>query len=176
MSRLQVEFSVVAPHTDETPLIGEPPDARALRLAEEKARAPSADFPDALLIGGDQTIAAGGQIFDKPGTVENAVAQLKSMRGETLRFYTAVCLLNTKTGNMRSCLIAHTAKLRNATDEEIIRYVEKEKALDAGGGAQIEGLGISLMEEIEGGDPTALIGMPLIAVANMLRENGVQVP
>jgi len=169
LQRLQIPFIVAAPQTDETPVVKEPPDARALRLAEEKSRALTSQFPGALILGGDQTIAGvDGELFDKPGDAENAVRQIKRMRGKTLRFYTAVALTDGNDSNAR--LVSHTAQLRQLEDEEIENYVRKEPAFNCAGGIQIEGLGISLMHSIEGGDPTALIGMPLIEVVALLSK------
>ena len=176
LSRLQIDFQVEAPLVDETPLPGEPPDARALRLAEEKARALAPRHPQSLILGGDQTIAAGNLLFDKPGSRENALAQLVDMRGRALTFYTAVALADVAAGTVTPRLVTHRAHFRNASEEEIRRYVEKEDATNCAGGAQIEGLGISLLDDIEGGDPTALIGMPLIVVAALLRRHGVAIP
>ena len=176
LARLRVDFQTAAPPVDEAPVPGEPPDARALRLAEEKASSLVAAHPAALILGGDQTIAAGEEIFDKPGSKENAVAQLLTMRGKRLTFYTAVALADAAGQTLRSKLVTHRAKFREASEAEIRRYVEKEDALNCAGGAQIEGLGIALLDEIEGGDPTALVGMPLMAVAALLRAQGVAVP
>lgn len=179
LSRLQIDFQVAPPQVDETPLPGEPPDARALRLAEEKACALRAEYPHALILGGDQTIAAGERLFDKPGSRENAIAQLCDMRGRDLTFYTAVALAAAEGAaaqTVTSRLVTHRARFRDASPEEIRRYVEKEDATNCAGGAQVEGLGIALMDNITGGDPTALIGMPLISVAAMLRGHGVEIP
>lgn len=179
LQRLQVEFVTIAPRTDEAILPGEPPDARALRLAEEKALAPAADYPAALIIGGDQTIAAGAQLFDKPGSRVNAIRQLLAMRGRQLTFYTAVALALTKEGAasvITSRLVTHYARFRHTDEAEVSRYVDKENAFNCAGGAQIEGLGIALLEDIRGGDPTALIGMPLMVVADLLRRQGLAVP
>lgn len=176
LQRLQIPFTTAAPHTDETPVIGEPPDARALRLAEEKAQALAAQYPEALILGGDQTIADGNDIFDKPGSRENAIKQLGLMRGRSLTFYTAVALADAGSGTVVSRLVTHRARFRDAAAEEIRRYVDKEDATNCAGGAQIEGLGIALLDDIEGGDPTALIGMPLIAVAGLLRRHGFTIP
>lgn len=176
LERLAVPFEVAAPRVDETPVPGEPPDARALRLAEEKAGALVGRFGEALILGGDQTIADGDVLFDKPGTVENAAAQLLRMRGRTLVFFTAVALVAQGGREVRSCLVVHRARVRRASEAEIWRYVRKENAVDCAGGAQIEGLGIALMADIRGGDPTALVGMPLMEVARMLRAHGVEAP
>ena len=174
--RLQIPFDCANPETDETPVAGEPADCRALRLAEEKSAALAGEYGDALILGGDQTIADGDDCFDKPNTVENAVRQLRQMRGRALRFHTAVALTDSATGRTRSRLTTHTVRLRMLSDAEIDRYVAKEPALNCAGGAQIEGLGISLAETIEGGDPTALVGMSLIDAAALLRAHGVDIP
>lgn len=177
LSRLLRSFAAEAPVADEGEIAGEPPDARALRLGEEKARSLIARFPDALIVGGDQTISSDGEIFDKPGTAARAEAQLRRMRGRNLFFHTAATVVNAASGEGLSRLVVHRARLRgDASDEEIARYVSREPALNCAGGAQIEGLGIALMSDIRGGDPTALIGMPLIAVAEMLRRFGAQIP
>ena len=179
LQRLQVEFLTASPDCDETPLPAEPPDARALRLAEEKALAVAADYPAALIIGGDQTIASGERLFDKPGSRDNAIRQLLSMRGSALSFYTAVTLAVTAEDAepvVTSRLVTHHAHFRNVSEDEIIRYVDKENALNCAGGAQIEGLGIALLEDIQGGDPTALIGLPLITAADLLRQQGLLIP
>ena len=174
LQRLRVEFACAAPDCDETPIDGEPFPARALRLAEEKAKSVESEHPGALIIGGDQTIAGVGGIYDKPGNRARAVAQLKKMRGMDFIFHTAVCARFG--GKNESVLITHRASMRLLTDEEIERYVKKEPSFNCAGGAQLEGLGVSLMESIEGGDPTALTGMPLITVARMLRARGFDAP
>ena len=177
LSRVLPAFLSESPTADEEEILGEPPDARALRLGEEKARSLTKRFPDALILGGDQTISSGGEIFDKPGTAARAEAQLRRMRGRELFFHTSAAVINAATGEMRSRLTTHRARLRaDAADAEIKRYVSREPALNCAGGAQIEGLGISLMADIRGGDPTALIGLSLIAASEMLRGFGVEIP
>ena len=176
LERLQTPFIAAAPVADETPIVGEPADARALRLAEEKARSLAGKHGKALILGGDQTIADGDKIFDKPGTRARARAQLGAMRGRRLRFYTAVALYDAQAGACESRLVAHTAVFRKCAAAEVGRYLQKENALACAGGAQIEGLGIAFMESLEGGDPTALIGMPLMVVAELLRARGAKIP
>ena len=175
LSRLHIGFSVASPNVDETPIKGEPPDARALRLAEEKAKSIKTRT-GTLALGGDQTISGGGIIFDKPQTLRRAIKQLKSMSERKLSFYTAISLWNSKTKRLDSRLVMHRVTIRRLDDEEIIRYTQKEPAFNCAGGAQIEGLGISLMESIQGTDPTALVGMPLINVCKMLRAAGIKIP
>lgn len=180
LKRLQVEFATAVPPVDETPIAGEPPKTRAVRLACEKAQSLAGEYAGkgkVLIIGGDQTIAdADAQIYDKPETKPNAIRQLLAMRGKTLFFWTAVAVYDTQNKTLTHRLVEHTARFRQADEAEITRYVEKESALNCAGGAQIEGLGIALMDSIDGGDPTALIGMPLIAVADLLRQAGLQIP
>lgn len=174
LERLRVKFIAAAPKCDETPIGGEPFAARALRLAEEKAISLEHQYPKALIIGGDQTIGGGGVIFDKPGTPARAVKQLKSMRGVRLIFYTALSIRFK--GKSTSALTTHRAIMRKASDAEVLRYVRMEPSLDCAGGAQLEGLGISMLESIEGGDPTAITGMSLITLSKLLRACGINAP
>ena len=172
LARILTDFATAAPEADEAEIPGEPPDARALRLGEEKALSLLGRFPGALMVGGDQTISSDGEIFDKPGTPERAEAQLRRMRGRALVFHTAATVADARTGAAMSRLTGHRARLRaDASDAELARYVSREPALNCAGGAQVEGLGISLMADIRGGDPTALVGISLIAVADMLRRH-----
>lgn len=176
LARLQVPFTCAAPKTDETPIAGEPPDARAMRLSEQKARSLAGRHSRTLLIGGDQTICGDGTIFDKPGDAKTALRQLKMMRGRQTQFFTGVSVLDTRSGRMQTRLVTHTIRFRDFTDAEARRYIQKEPAFNCAGGAQVEGLGISLMSGIEGGDPTAIIGMPLSVLSEMLRKAGIKIP
>ena len=185
LARLRVAFSTAAPAVDESEIAGEPPDARALRLAEEKARAIAVRRPRAVVVGGDQTIAADGangrcEIFDKPQTAARAARQLAAMRGRELSFYTGLAVALPARGKAPARLLArlttHRVTMRRASMAEIRRYVEKEPSPNCAGGAQIEGLGIALVESIEGGDPTALLGMSLIELAAILRAAGYPIP
>ena len=176
LERLGLPFETARPEVDETPLPGESPVATADRLAVEKARAVAAQFPDALIIGSDQVAHRGNERFDKPGTVERAIAQLRDMSGDTITFHTAVCLYNSATGHTQLEGVPVVARFRELSDTEILRYVERERPLDCAGSAKSEGLGISLLEYMRGDDPTALIGLPLIALSRMLRAEGVLVP
>jgi septum formation protein len=179
LSRLQIPFETVAPESDETPLSGESPTATAERLAEVKAWAVAQRFPDALIIGSDQVAYAvhdESQRFSKPGTRENAFAQLRSMSGRTVIFHTGLCLLNTATGRCHRRGIPTEVRFRELSDAEILRYLDKEDALNCAGSARSEGLGISLLEALRGDDPNALVGLPLIALCDMLRAEGLQLP
>lgn len=176
LERLQVPFVTARPETDETPLPNERPAATAQRLAAEKARAVAAAWPDALIIGSDQVAHLGDEVFGKPGTEAGAIAQLRRMSGQTVVFHTALALLNTRSGHLRLEAVPTHVRFRHLDDAEIRRYVEKEQPLDCAGSAKSEGLGISLLEALSGDDPTALIGLPLIALSRMLRAEGLALP
>ena len=176
LARLQVPFQTASPETDETPLPGEAPVATARRLAEAKARAVATRFPDALIIGSDQVAANGSQRFGKPETRDNAIAQLRLMRGKEVVFHTGLCLLNSATDWAQvNCIDTHVG-FRDLTEDEIEAYLNKEDALNCAGSAKSEGLGISLLSYMRGDDPNALVGLPLIALCDMLRAEGLQIP
>ncbi len=176
LERLQVPFVTARPETDETPLPNERPTATAQRLAVEKARAVADAWPDALIIGSDQVAHLGDEVFGKPGTEERAIAQLRRMSGQTVVFHTALALLNTRSGRLLCEAVPTRVRFRHLSDAEIRRYVEKERPLDCAGSAKSEGLGIALLEALSGDDPTALIGLPLIALSRMLRAEGLELP
>lgn len=176
LERLQVPFETARPEVDESALPGEAPAATADRLAASKARAVAPLFPDALIIGSDQVAHLGAEIFGKPGTVERAVAQLRRMSGQTVVFHTALAVLNTRTGTLRADSVPTRVRFRTLGDDEIVRYVAKERPLDCAGSAKSEALGITLLDALSGDDPTALVGLPLIALARMLRAEGLQLP
>lgn len=176
LQRFGLPFEVARPDIDESPLPGEHPRATAERLAIEKARAVAGNFTDALIIGSDQVAAMGDIRFGKPGTVERAVAQLKQMSGQTVIFHTALALLNTQTGDAQIDVVPTEVRFRTLSDDEIVRYVQKERPLDCAGSAKSEGLGITLLDALSGDDPNALVGLPLIALARMLRHEGVTLP
>ncbi len=176
LGRLKLPFDTVAPKVDETPLPGEEPTALALRLAQSKARAPAGAWPGRLIIGSDQVAVAGSEILGKPGTHARAVHQLALMRGKTIRFHTALCLHNSESGREQSEIVTVSVAMRTYSDAEVERYVRAERPFDCAGSARIEGLGISLVEKLDGDDPTALIGLPLIALCRMLRNEGIELP
>jgi septum formation protein len=176
LARLQIPFKAVAPETDESPLAGEAPAATAERLAVAKAHAVADRFPDALIIGSDQVACHGETRFGKPGTRANAAAQLHFMSGKTVVFHTGLCLLNVATGRVHVRNIPTEVRVRKLADAEIARYLDKEDALNCAGSARYEGLGISLLEHLRGDDPNALVGLPLIALCDMLRAEGVELP
>jgi septum formation protein len=176
LARLQIPFETVAPETDESALPGEAPASTALRLSEAKARAVARRFPDALIIGSDQVAAQGNDRFGKPGSRENAIAQLRLMRGKEVIFHTGLCLLNSATNRVQACCIDTHVGFRDLADAEIESYLDKEDALNCAGSARSEGLGISLLSYLRGDDPNALIGLPLIALCDMLRAEGLRLP
>ncbi|MDE2585039.1 MAG: septum formation inhibitor Maf [Betaproteobacteria bacterium] len=175
LARLQLPFDTASPEVDETPLAGETPEQTALRLSEAKARAVAQHFPDALIIGSDQVACLDGNIYGKPGTHERAVEQLKAMRGRTVNFYTGLCLLNAATGSIHLRGIPTLVTFRELTDGEIERYLKKEQPYNCAGSAKSEGLGIAVIARMEGNDPNALIGLPLIALCDLLGEEGYSV-
>ncbi|HRP94913.1 MAG TPA: Maf family nucleotide pyrophosphatase [Rhodocyclaceae bacterium] len=176
LERFEMPFETARPDVDETPLPGEPPPATADRLAAAKARAVATRFDDALVIGSDQVAHLGDEVFGKPGTVERAVEQLRRMSGRTIVFHTAVALLDTANGRLQCESVPTLVRFRELTEAEIVRYVAKERPLDCAGSAKSEALGITLLESLSGDDPTALVGLPLIALARMLRAEGVILP
>lgn len=175
LARLPLPFEVKAPETDEAALPGETGRDTALRLAQAKAQAVAPSFPRALVIGSDQVAVLEGAHLGKPGTHERAVAQLKAMCGKRVIFHTALALLNTASGALQMADVPTAVHFRHYSDREIECYLERERPYDCAGSAKIEGLGIALVESVSGDDPTALIGLPLIRLAAMLRAEGVDI-
>lgn len=173
LQRLQLPFETAAPEVDETPLPGESARATSLRLAQEKARTVAAAYPVALIIGSDQVALLDGQQIGKPLTHDNAFRQLRAMRGKTTIFYTALALLNSKTGKMQAEVTENHVTLRDLSDAEIEGYLLKEQPYHCAGSAKSEGLGIALMSRMTGDDPNALVGLPLILLTEMLRRENV---
>jgi len=175
LARLRLSFEVRAPAVDETALPGEAARETALRLAQAKALAVALDCPAALIIGCDQVAVLDGVSLGKPGNHANAVAQLEAMRGKSVLFHTALALFNARTGAMQTAEVPTTVRFRQYGDAEIERYLEMERPYDCAGSAKIEGLGIVLVESVHSSDPTALIGLPLMQLAAMLRNEGVAI-
>ncbi|MFZ9260356.1 MAG: Maf family nucleotide pyrophosphatase [Limnohabitans sp.] len=175
LERLQLPFEVHAPQVDETPRAGEPPENLARRLALAKARAVAARYPQAVVIGSDQVADLEGEPLGKPGTHERAVEQLRRMRGRTVIFQTALSVVCLARGFEMSDLAAVKVRFRALSDAEIDTYLRREEPYDCAGSAKSEGLGIALLESIENDDPTALVGLPLIRTARMLRAAGLPV-
>lgn len=177
LDRLGVSFDVEAPAVDEAPQTGETPYATALRLARLKALAVAARHRDAVVIGSDQTATLDGTtVIGKPGTHERAVAQLRAASGQALVFHTGLSVVRLATGFERTLVVDTRVRFRTLSDAQIERYLQREPAYDCAGSAKSEGLGISLLEAIEGGDPTALVGLPLIALTGLLGAAGIEIP
>ncbi|SNS74794.1 septum formation protein [Noviherbaspirillum humi] len=177
LERLCLPFDTISPDIDETPLAGEAPEATALRLAKSKAEKIAETEKDALVIGSDQVATLDGEQIGKPGTHDNAMAQLRMMRGRDVIFHTALCLLDarkTPSGPRLQMVDAQTrVSFRSLPDEELDAYLRIEQPYDCAGSAKNEGLGIALIERLESTDPTALTGLPLISLTTMLRTAGV---
>jgi septum formation protein len=176
LQRLGLGFELKAPGTAETEQAGEAPAMRAMRLATTKATDAGADLPDALVIGSDQVAELDGMLLEKPGSAQRAHEQLSACSGRAVLFHTALCLFDTRDGQLRTHVDVTRVHFRHLDAVEITRYIEREQPLDCAGSFKCEGLGISLFERIENSDPTALIGLPLIALARLLRDAGVSVP
>ena len=170
LGRLQLPFTARSPNTVEELIAGEPPAARAARLALDKAR--SIAVPDALVIGSDQVASLDGRILRKPGSAAAAVAQLRACRGKAVLFHTAVAIVATGSGTTLQHVDCTEVLFRRLHDEALEQYVRLESPLDCAGSFKSEGLGVALFERISSEDPTALIGLPLIFVADALRQLG----
>ncbi|PJC88171.1 septum formation inhibitor Maf [Vibrio sp. HA2012] len=175
LSKLMLPFNVAVPDCDETPLPGEQPQDLVLRLAKNKAEtSPHTDTPT-LIIGSDQVCVINGNIMGKPHTEENAIQQLMKASGKSVIFYTGIALHNTQNGKTETRLDTFIVHFRELTEQQIRNYVEKEQPLDCAGSFKSEGLGIALFERLEGKDPNALIGLPLITLIDMLKKQGIDV-
>ena len=176
LSRFGIPFGVAAPDVDESPLEGELPEALAVRLARAKALKVAEDYTDALIIGSDQVAVCGDEILGKPGTHENAVRQLTLLSGREAVFHTALCVHSTATHHTLLRTVVNNVTFRTLSPETVERYLQKEKPYDCAGSAKSEGLGIALIKRLGGDDPNALVGLPLIALVDLLLEHGLEVP
>ncbi len=175
LSRLNLAFTVVSPDIDETALPDEAPQETALRLAQLKAHAVAALHPQALIIGCDQVATLDGFQLGKPMHHDNAVAQLQRMRGRSVTFHSALCLLNAASGFMQVDNVPYQVEFRNVSDAQIENYLRIEQPYNCAGSAKSEGLGIALIASMTGSDPNALIGLPLIRLVTMLQNEGVHI-
>ena len=174
LERLGLPFTCVAPRIDETPRAGEPVADTALRLAEAKARAVAAQHPSALIIGCDQIADCRGVAIGKPRDRADALAQLRAMRGRTVIFHTALALLDARTDTLRQALVDVASTLRQLDDATLAAYLDREQPFDCAGSVKAEGLGIALFTRLASDDPTALIGLPLIRLTDLLEAEGVR--
>ena len=176
LARLGLPFEVMRPDVDETPLSDELPAALSRRLSDHKAWAVARRFPDAWVIGSDQVAELHGQALGKPGNFERAAGQLAACSGQRVRFHTAASLVHMASDRTLRIGDLTQVQFRQLTSAEIERYLHAEQPYDCAGSFKVEGLGASLFESVDSRDPTALIGLPLIALAQALREVGFQVP
>lgn len=173
LKKLRIPFDCAAPDIDETPLSAETPQAYVERLAIEKAQALADRYPQHWIIGSDQTCVLNDQICGKPGSIERAVQQLSQASGQSVNFYTGLCLLNASTGTFWHLTETFTVHFRELSPVEIKAYVELEQPLNCAGSFMVEGLGINLFEKLEGRDENSLIGLPLIGLLDLMRQAGL---
>lgn len=171
LQRLGLPFQSVSPDVDETPMAGETPAQLALRLSVAKAQAVAHQHPDAVVIGSDQVATLGNLPIGKPGNLENARRQLRQLSGQTVQFHSALCVHAGQRTQVEDVIT--TCTFRDLADDEIDFYLNQEKPFDTAGSAKAEGLGIALMQSMHSDDPTAIIGLPLIALCRMLRQAGL---
>lgn len=176
LAKLGLPFQCMSPDIDESALPQESAAQLVLRLAEQKAHAVAPYFPQQLIIGSDQVCVNQGQILGKPRTRARAKAQLLAASGQTLTFYTGLALWDDSQQQMHSLVEPFAVRFRNLNEAQIERYLDKEPALDCAGAFKCEGLGISLFEHLEGRDPNSLVGLPLIALVDLLGRCGIAVP
>ncbi|HXK56865.1 MAG: septum formation inhibitor Maf [Gammaproteobacteria bacterium] len=176
LEKLGIAFSTRTPGIDESPNVEEDPQRLVMRLSLQKARAVGNKFPRALVIGSDQVACIDDAIMGKPGNRQGAIAQLKAASGRRVDFYTGLSLLNTATGREQTLCEPFSVYFRPLQQDQIERYLDAEQPYDCAGSFKSEGLGIVLFERLQGDDPNALIGLPLIRLVEMLRNEGIQIP
>lgn len=176
LARLGVSFATARPDTDESSLEGESPQVLVERLAIDKAKSVGKEHPEALIIGSDQVAVIDNEVLGKPGNRDNAIRQLLAASGKTVTFQTGLCLLNAASGNLQSLVEPFRVHFRKLQREQIERYVDLEQPFNCAGSFKSEGLGISLFSKLEGDDPNALVGLPLIRLITMLDNEGIKIP
>jgi len=176
LKKLGLQFITHAPAVDESRLPNESATALVTRLAEAKARALHGTYPDALIIGSDQVAVCQGQIMGKPGSLPNAIKQLEQSSGQCVSFETGLCLFNGRNGHTQIHCESFKVHFRQLTQRQIERYLELEQPFNSAGSFKSEGLGICLFSKLEGDDPNALIGLPLIRLTTMLANEGIELP
>ncbi len=175
LEKLHLKFETASPDIDETPLKDESIEDMVKRLAEAKAVALAEQYPDALIIGSDQSAALHGKVLHKPGNFETALNQLRAASGQSITFLTGLCLFNSATQTAETLCDPFVVKFRKLTDDEIVHYLKLEEPYNCAGSFKSEGLGISLFESMYGNDPNSLIGLPLIELCRLLKKNGMPV-
>lgn len=175
LEKFNLPFECTKPEIDESPLVNETPEALVGRLALQKAQTAASSYDNALIIGSDQVAVCNNTILGKPHTVEKAIAQLESFSGKTVTFLTGLCVFNSKTNQARTIVEPFNVQFKTLTIESISQYVHAELPLNCAGSFKSEGLGICLFEKLSGDDPNTLIGLPLIKLAELLKQNGLDV-
>jgi septum formation protein len=175
LGRLHLPFATFAPAVNETPQTGEKPRELVARLAELKARAAKDTHPNALIIGSDQMAVIGDEVLGKPGNHDRAVAQLSKASGQRVDFLTGLCLYNSATDTAQTDIVMFSVTFRDLTATQIENYLQRDKPYNCSGSFKSEGFGIALLDKMEGSDPTAVIGLPLIRLVRMLEAEGVRV-
>ena len=175
LAKLGLEFTWQSPAIDESHKAGESPEELVTRLAQEKALAIGRDHGNALIIASDQVAVLNGQILGKPGNHANAVKQLSAASGQPVKFLTSLALLNSSNGRIQVEVVPFTVHFRQLTDNDIENYLQKERPYNCAGSFKSEALGIALFERLEGDDPNTLIGLPLIRLVKMLKNEGINV-
>ncbi len=175
LSRLRIPFETATPDVDESPMLNESAQQTSLRLSITKAQAIAPLYPDSLIIGSDQVALLGNLQLGKPQSHSNAAKQLRSMSGKKVTFYTALTLLNSRTNTMQTEVAINSVQYRELNDMQIENYLHADKPYDCAGSCKTEGLGITLINKMEGDDPNALIGLPLILLVTMLFNEGVTI-
>ncbi|MBP2155092.1 Maf family protein [Erwinia rhapontici] len=173
LAKLELPFITAAPEVDETPLDDEDATELVVRLATAKAQALAGRYPDHLIIGSDQVCVVAGKIFGKPLTATRAQEQLRAASGHSVVFYTGLALYDSRNASLQVLCEPFSVDFRTLSDEEIVAYISKEQPLNCAGSFKSEGLGITLFDRLSGRDPNTLVGLPLIALCNMLRNAGV---
>ena len=176
LGRFGLPFNTASPAVDEVEIAGEAPRARALRLSEAKAEAVASQYPEAVIIGGDQVAALGTRVLRKPGNASNCREQLRQLSGSAAEFHTACTVRCVSAALELTHVDTTTVALRSLANAEIDRYIEREQPFDCAGGFKAEALGITLFERMDSHDPTAIVGLPLIWLAGALRSAGFTVP
>ncbi len=176
LDRLKLTYSAISPNIDESRKPDETPAEYVQRLSQEKAAEVAKTKPEAVIIGSDQCAVHEGEILTKPSTVENAEAQLTRFSASSVKFLTGLCLLDTSKNKAQVDVVEFNVHFRKLSNAEITRYIELEMPLDCAGSFKSEGLGVTLFERLQGDDPTALIGLPLIRLCSFLREAGIELP
>ncbi|MCO4799257.1 MAG: septum formation inhibitor Maf [Colwelliaceae bacterium] len=175
LEKLNISFECAKPNTDETSLENESPQALVERLAIDKAMAVAINYPSSLIIGSDQVAVCDDEILGKPHTFENAVMQLTKFSGKCVTFYTGLCVFNSETELVESLVEPFHVHFKELSQIEIENYINQEKPLNCAGSFKSEGLGICLFKKLEGDDPNTLIGLPLIKLVHLFKEQGFDV-